>query len=72
MSHHPIRRKYKVTILRQDGTAWVIEHAKHVLFKTSYIIEVYLGEHNVDRRMLLIPLAHIDHLYLEEENEENK
>lgn len=67
-SNHPGNRKYKVTVLRTDGTPWIIEHCKHVLFKVPGVFEIYWGEHNVDRKLILLPASHVDHIYVEEEN----
>ena len=66
--HHG-KRKYKVTILRVDGTPWIVEHCKHVLFKANRLIELYIGEHNIDRELILLPMDRVDHIYIEEENE---
>jgi hypothetical protein len=68
--NHPVKRKYRVTILRHDGTPFVVEHAKHVLHKNGNpVIEIYLGEHNVDRKMIWMPWDKIDHVIITEENE---
>lgn len=65
---HPIKRKYAVTILRYDGTAFTIQHVKHVLHKDN-LLEIYLGEHNVDRMIQWFPMTHVDHIDITEENE---
>lgn len=67
MKNHPIGRKFRVTILGIDGTAWIVEHSKHVLYRRAGL-ELYTGEHNQDRVRYLIPWSIVDHVEIEEEN----
>ena len=64
--HHPAGRRFRLTVLRIEGTAWIIEHCKHVLAR-DLMLEAYVGEHNVDRVRYGIPWARIDHYTIEEE-----
>ena len=65
-NRHPVDRRYTVRILRYDGTYWAKEHVKHVLFK-PYYVELFIGEHNVDRERIVMPKEHIDHVLITEE-----
>ena len=58
---------YTVSILRKDATYWVVKHVKHVMYSNSNVIKLYLGEHGVDRKTILIPYNIIDHLEVTEE-----
>lgn len=65
-NRHPTGRLFRLTILRVEGTAWIIEHCKHVLAR-DLVLEAYVGEHNVNRIRYGVPLARIDHYTIEEE-----
>lgn len=67
MDNHPARQRFKVTILRIDGTSWVVEHVKHVLYRDQ-VLELYLGEHGLNRVRRGVPWHLIDHFDIEEES----
>ena len=66
MINHPKGRSFQVTILRIDGTSWVLKRCKHVLYRAAGL-ELYRGEHGQDRVRTLIPWAIVDHADIEEE-----
>lgn len=68
IANHPETRRYRVTVLRTDGTAWVLDKpVKHVLFKPdTNVFEIYQGEHGQDRRLIILPYLRVDHIYIEE------
>lgn len=65
--HHSANQRWTVNILRYDGTYFVKKDCKHVLFKPTHV-EIYLGEHNVDRKMIVFPWNHIDHIEVIEQS----
>lgn len=65
MAHTHGRKPMTVEVLRKDGTAWTVDHVKHVVEGVNFV-KLYVGEHDVDRKVIWIPVARIDHLNIAE------
>jgi hypothetical protein len=66
MPHSHGNKLMTVEVLRKDGTAWPVKSVKHVVEGENFV-KLYVGEHEVDRRVIWIPVARIDHLNIVED-----